>query len=166
GNVESSSSSSVIASEAWQSSSSSTPRGDNGESSSSAAESSSSAEESSSSADNSEESSSSAEDNGESSSSAEESSSSSEEKTVVTVPQAPVVLEGGDTYEIETCGGNTGVKTVQLSGDHTECLEWFADEVEWNTDAWWGACKGQLSASFPLTVTVPENTSLEITACW
>ena len=85
---------------------------------------------------------------------------------MVIVESAPTTLDGGYTYEIQSCSGNTGEKTIQLSGDRTDCLSWFAESVDWNTGAWWGGCKGQLSVTFPITVTVPGNSSLEITACW
>ena len=85
---------------------------------------------------------------------------------MVVVEAAPAKLEGGYTYEVQTCNEATGSKTMQLSGQNTECLSWIEGSVEWNSGAWWGACNGQVSIEFPFTITVPSNASIEITSCW
>ncbi len=131
--------------------------------SSSSEESSSSVEESSSS----EEVSSSSEETVESSSSEEqqeESSSSGEDESIENA-QDGTVLTGGKTYEIQKCRDYTSAAFQIIAVGFENCLA----NISTSTPNYWSntatECRGEVSSSFPLTITVPEGATVTITSC-
>ena len=77
-----------------------------------------------------------------------------------------MVLQGG-THKIQKCNGSAGTKTLQIENAAFEdCLAIFSatNPNYWNNT--YSKCDGQATVTFPITITVPENKSIQLKACY
>lgn len=99
------------------------------------------------------------------SSSSEDVSSSSGEEESIENAQDGTVLTGGKTYEIQKCRGYTSAAFQITAVGFKNCLA----NISTNTPNYWSntatECRGEVSSSFPLTMTVPEGATVTITSC-
>lgn len=85
-------------------------------------------------------------------------------RTIVTAGNPAQVL-GPGKYRIATCYGNTGTKMWQFeTGSSDNCLGWFGSSLSWSSH--WNTCNGQVSATFPINLDIPEGGSIKIGHCW